>query len=88
MTSKIDAKIEVKVFGPQAESIGEQVMEISVPQLPVSSEDVLAAIPNHYPRLSDSMRVSRLAINHAFARPGQMIRAEDEVALIGMISGG
>ena len=52
--------------------------------------DVLAALARACPAIADALPGCRLAVNHAFADGDDAppIQSGDEVALIGMVSGG
>lgn len=79
--------IDVLLFGPQAGLHGAPLARIEVDQV-TTAGDVLRALADAAPALRDSLRKSRLAVNHEFVGPGAPIAAGDEVALIGMVSGG
>jgi molybdopterin converting factor small subunit len=81
-------KVRVKVFGPQAVLAGTREVEVSLPTQSATAGEVLAAVAAALPPLRPSMATSRLAVNHTYAAPDHRIDAGDEVALIGMVSGG
>ncbi len=81
-------QIKVLLFGPQAQIAGQSSIEIEVVGEAPTVADVLVALSEGEPALAPSLSVSRLAINQQFAAPGDAVRAADEVALIGMVSGG
>jgi molybdopterin converting factor small subunit len=74
--------IRVQLFGPEAAMLGKDVVEVHL-QNTVTSQQLLQAIQQQHPLLH-----GRIAVNHAFAQPEQVIGHDDEVALIGMVSGG
>jgi len=80
--------IEVLVFGMQSRAIGADRVTLNELSFPVAASEVLTLIARVSPELSASMGVSRLAINHEFADSTTLIHAGDEVALVGLISGG
>ncbi|MEN0020615.1 MAG: MoaD/ThiS family protein [Planctomycetota bacterium] len=49
---------------------------------------VLESLGKASEALRESLRTSRLAVNHEFAGGDTVIRPGDEVALVGMVSGG
>ena len=49
---------------------------------------VLRAIGEQAPALAEAVRTARLAVNHSFAPREMVLRAGDEVALIGAVGGG
>ncbi len=77
----------VLLFGPQKELAGKAAVDLTLPPN-TTVDDVLRLVAEAEPALADSIRSSRLAINHAFSREDQLIIEGDELALIGMISGG
>ena len=81
-------RFEVLLFGPQASLVGKQSAIIDTPSESPSASEVLNQLAQTEPELADSLRTSRLAVNHEFAEKDQAIGPEDELALIGMVSGG
>lgn len=81
-------RINVLLFGPQATLAGARSVDVSVDNVAPTASDVLAALREAAPALTSSLKSSRLAINHEFAAGDQTIHQDDEVALIGMVSGG
>lgn len=80
--------VTVLLFGPQATLAGVRELAVRVDDEPATADAVLAALRDAEPRLGPSLAASRLAVNHAFVAPDQTIAPTDEVALIGMVSGG
>lgn len=81
-------RVSVLLFGPQATLAGARSVEVdTVGEAPTANE-VLAALREAAPALTGSLASSRLAINHEFAADNQIIQPGDEVAIIGMVSGG
>ena len=81
-------RIEVLLFGPQAAlAKAERVCVDLAPDQPTAAA-VMIALEQAVPALAPGLAQSRLAINHAYASPTQVVEARDEVALIGMVSGG
>ncbi|MCM2373181.1 MoaD/ThiS family protein [Aporhodopirellula aestuarii] len=76
------------MFGPQAKLIGCDRLILSDVNFPVRVDELMPMLIHHYPDLSASIGVSRLAVNHEFAAADSLINAGDEVALVGLISGG
>lgn len=81
-------EITVHLFGAQAAIAGVRETTLTLDAPSPTAASVLQALGEHIPELSDSLRTSRLAVNHEFASAEQPIRPGDEVALIGMVSGG
>jgi len=82
--------LTVLLFGPHAAAAGAPSLAITPPQQPSAPTcgQVLEAIPKHAPALAPLMAGARLAVNHRFAQPHQPIHPGDELALIGLVSGG
>lgn len=76
------------LFGPQAQLAETRQVALRFDRDAVTAADVLAALRDAAPRLSDSLGTSRLAVDHEFAAADRVIAPGDEVALIGMVSGG
>ena len=81
-------RINVLLFGPQATLAGARSVEVVVVADSPTVSDVLIALRETAPTLTDSLTSSRLAVNHRFASSDHAIQQGDEVALIGMVSGG
>lgn len=80
--------LQVRVFGSQAHSVDTDRLTVCDLHFPVTAGELLTEIAEAYPALAGSLGVSRIAINHEFAAPDCQIESGDEVALIGLISGG
>lgn len=91
MTSQADntpIQVTVKFFGPQAQLAGVRETVIELTGDPPSVRDVRRTIAQGFPKLVDSLPASRIAINLEFAGDDDPVRPGDEVALLGMLSGG
>lgn len=80
--------VRVLLFGPQARLAGSEAVDVSIDQPKVTAETVLAALGEQHTVLQESIPSSRLAINHEFAGATDPVGPSDELALIGMVSGG
>lgn len=80
-------EVRVKVFGPAVELVGARVVTIRA-ESGVDEATLRGQIAEEVPALATLARQGRLAVNRAFARPGEPITDGDEVALIAMVSGG
>lgn len=80
--------VRVALFGPQAALAATREVELRLPSERATAADVLSALAEATPALRDSLPSSRLAVNHEFAALERVIEAGDEVALVGMVSGG
>lgn len=80
-------KIDILLFGPQAKLAQTNRVAIDL-QTPPTVENALAALSEALPEIAQTLAASRLAVNHEYARNGDLLAEGDEVALIGMVSGG
>lgn len=76
-------KVKVLLFGAEEKSVGRSSVDVDVAEA-ARARDVLKALVQRWPEL----KRGRLAVNHAFVAGDEKIGAKDEVALIGMVSGG
>ncbi|MFO0860286.1 MAG: MoaD/ThiS family protein [Phycisphaerales bacterium] len=76
-------RVQVLLFGSERAAVGRASVEIEFDGK-ASAREVLRALGERWPALKGK----RLAVNHAFATGEEMIGPKDEVALIGMVSGG
>jgi molybdopterin converting factor small subunit len=81
-------RVSVLLFGPQATLAGARSVDVEIPIEAPTASDIFTALREVAPALTGSLVSSRLAINHEFATADQTIQQGDEVALIGMVSGG
>lgn len=79
-------RVKVKLFGPQAALAGTREVEVEVSN--ATAGGVKAALASALPAIAATVGPSRMAINHEFAADADPVRETDEVALIGMVSGG
>lgn len=79
-------QVNVLLFGPQATLAGKR--EVAVEVAEPTAQAVLTALSEAAEPLAASLAASRLAVNHEFVAETHPIRPGDEVALIGMVSGG
>jgi molybdopterin converting factor small subunit len=80
--------VEVLLFGPLAARAGAGRVSVPVPALPLSCGALREAVAQAHPELSDSLPLHRFAVNARFVPEDHPVEAGDEVALIGMVSGG
>lgn len=78
--------VTVLLFGPQAALAGARTLRLDVPCGTVAG--VRQALAQACPALASSLPASRFAVNQEFAADGDAVRSFDEIALIGMVSGG
>ena len=83
-------EIGVLLFGPAAAAAGTHRLVVHAPS-GATCASILKSLAAAEPRLQPIVEpegAARLAVNHAFAPPQQVIQDGDEVALIAMVSGG
>ena len=80
--------VTVLLFGPQAQQAGRREVALDLPGQTATCADIRRALAGEVPALHESVTRSRLAVNHEYADDQQPVREGDEVALIGMVSGG
>jgi molybdopterin converting factor small subunit len=79
--------VRVLLFGPEAAAAGRD--SVSVEAEPgVTCRDLLAQLGAQHAPLRPFLARARLALNSRFAAPETTIHERDEVALIGLVSGG
>lgn len=76
-------KVRVRLFGAEEQELGRSTIEVEVGDR-ARARDVVRAIGVQWPKL----KRARLAVNHAFATGDEVVGVKDELALIGMVSGG
>lgn len=81
-------QVIVKLFGPQARAVGASQVVLDCQDESPTCAAILSQLAAAEPRLGNTLTSSRLAINFEFADLDQVIAPNDEVALIGMVSGG
>jgi len=80
--------LDVLLFGPLASRAGTGRITVSVEGFPVSCGTLREAMARSHPDLADSLPLHRFAVNARFVGDEGVVREGDEVALIGMVSGG
>ena len=76
----------MKIFGPEAAALGSDRVCVGI-QAGSTCGDVLRLLHSSFPDVC-LVGVHRLAVNHIFVGDGDVIDVDDEVALIGLVSGG
>jgi molybdopterin converting factor subunit 1 len=79
-------KIRVICFAALGEKVGKQV-EIPVDGS-LSAAELRQRLMERYPECHDLIRTCMIAVNHEYAADDTRMRAEDEIALIPLVSGG
>lgn len=80
-------RVRVLLFGPYAVAANAGHIDVDVPDN-ANASGVLRSISMGFPALAAMVAGARLAVNHSFALDDDAVRAGDELALIGMVSGG
>ena len=80
--------IQVRLFAVCRDRAGSDHLDLELPGDSTSVAALSAAIAAASPALAPLMKVVRVAVNQTFARPEDLVRAGDEVALIPPVSGG
>ncbi len=80
--------LEVLLFGPQAVLAGRRSVSIRLSESSVDCRLLRRKLIEAVPELAESLPSSRFAVNHELVGDDQSIRESDEIALIGMVSGG
>ncbi len=78
--------VRVKLFGPEAKAAGtrETALDLAEP----TCAALVERLAEEYPMLRPLLGTCRFAINHEFVDMSYKIEPGDEIALIGMVSGG
>jgi molybdopterin converting factor small subunit len=80
--------IIIKLFGPLRRAAGRGELAIAVEHERPTCGEIRARLGADEPLLAGMLPACRFAVNHAFVAEGCEITACDEVALIGLTSGG
>lgn len=78
----------IMLFGPQARLAGKSELSITLPGETATPSMMMESIAKQAQALAESLPASRLAVNHSYVGPDDSITPGDEIALIGMVSGG
>jgi len=78
----------IKLFGPLSRVAGRGELAIAVEHGRPTCGEIRARLAASEPHLAGMLPACRFAINHAFAADDREIAEGDEVALIGLTSGG
>lgn len=81
-------KIQVLLFGPLSAELGRSSVELELSSDPPTGADVRRALAEAEPGIAPLLPSHRFARNHEIVSDDEPLAAGDEVALIGMVSGG
>jgi molybdopterin converting factor small subunit len=80
--------VDVLLFGPEAASVGASHLGVDLPAGESTCGQIRSAMSRLEPRLAPSLTIARFAVNHQFVDDTHVIAPDDEIALIGPVSGG
>lgn len=81
--------LRIQLFGPLADAARSREIHVDAPAAgALSAAQVVEQIGQLEPRLRPMLASARLAVNCGFVAPEHAVRESDELALIGMVSGG
>ena len=79
--------VRVLLFGPYADAVGAASVSVTLAGEPTCAA-VREGLARGHPALVGMMTGARFAVNGRFADERGVVREADEVALIGLVSGG
>jgi molybdopterin converting factor small subunit len=79
--------VEVLLFGAEAKAVGRPSVQVDVP-MGSTCQTIKEYLAEAHAPLCPFLKSARFAVNSEFAPLDRVVREEDEVALIGMVSGG
>jgi molybdopterin converting factor subunit 1 len=80
-------EITVRLFGAEADLAGQAQVTINVDRT-ATCGDLRRVLAERHPSLAVRLPACRFALNHEFAVDEHPVTEQDEVALIGLVSGG
>ena len=80
-------RVTVKLFGQEARAVGRDEVSIQIDGEPTCAA-LRQKLSEAEPQLAPMLPAARFALNHEFAQEDTVVQADDEIALIGMVSGG
>jgi sulfur-carrier protein len=87
MSSSPAGNVTVLLFGAEAAAVGQASVRVSL-ESPGTCSGLRERLAEEVAALRPFLKTARFAVNSEFAAPDRSIREGDEVALIGMVSGG
>ena len=79
--------VRVLLFGAESTALGRSHVDVALDG-DRSCRALLKRLGESYPALLPHLSIARIAVNSEFAPPERTIGAHDEIALIGLVSGG
>ncbi len=81
-------RVEVLLFGAESEAAGCDRAAVELPGSRATCAEVKEGLSRAFPRLRSHLGAARFAVNGEFAGLDHPVGESDEVALIGLVSGG
>jgi molybdopterin synthase catalytic subunit len=82
-----ELEVQVKLFASLREAVGQEEVTLRLPP-GASTGDLLDLLGARYPALAAQRRSLAVAVNMELCRPGRLLQAGDEVALLPPVGGG
>jgi molybdopterin synthase sulfur carrier subunit len=80
-------RVRVLLFGAEADAVGRRDVSVEAGEAPTCA-DLRDRLVREHPALSRFLPAARFAVNAEFVDTARRISPGDEVALIGLVSGG
>jgi len=80
--------VRVRLFGPLGRAVGQPEVTVALDRESPTCAMLRAQLAQCEPRLAQLLSGCRFAVNREFAAEERPIAADDEIALIGFVSGG
>ena len=77
----------VMLFGAEAAAVGERIVNLDIDGAGITADDIKTHLQRAYPGLS-GLAACRVAVNQRFVSDDHQLTADDEIALVGPVSGG
>jgi len=81
-------RITVKLFGQERQALGTDTAPVDVVTERVTCAELRDRLAESHPAIAERLPWCRFAINYEFASDDTAVHVDDEVALIGAVSGG
>jgi len=81
-------EIHVKLFGPMSRAAGARQVAVTIDAAQATCAALRQKLAESQPALAPMLPACRFAVNHQLAAEHQSVGPGDEVALVGLVSGG
>lgn len=81
-------RVDVLLFGAEREAAGRDRAAVELPGSRATCAELREQLSKAFPALAPHLAAARFAVNGQFAGSDRAIGEADEVALIGLVSGG